>query len=182
MPVSAARARYASTSSGRYSFRRHAWGAPLKIWMASAPISSARPIALSTPPAVPTCAPIFMDATILPQQPLRLAPQLGAGVRLGCFGEPAPAAGPALAGVRGLGAAVEDPRLNQPGQPGGGHLRVDAEVALAVEGAGADEVHAGLADADLQRRAVRHQLAHVARDPRPPRRRARPPPGAPPTP
>src|SRR3972149_1802483 len=83
MPVSAARARYASTSSGRYSFRRHAWGAPLKIWMASAPISSARPIALSTPPAVPTCAPIFMDATILPQQPLRLASPLGTEVRMG---------------------------------------------------------------------------------------------------
>src|SRR3989304_939944 len=83
MPVSAALARYASTSSGRYSFRRHAWGAPLKIWIVSAPISSARPIALSTPPAVPTCAPIFMDATILPQQPLRLAPQLGAEVRVG---------------------------------------------------------------------------------------------------
>src|SRR3989304_4215597 len=83
MPVSAARARYASTSSGRYSFRRQAWGAPLNIWIASAPISSARSIAFSTPPAVPTCAPIFMVATILPQQPLRLASQLRAEVRVG---------------------------------------------------------------------------------------------------
>src|SRR3990172_4219824 len=83
MPVSAARARYASTSSGRYSLRRQGWGAPLNIWIASAPISSARPIALSTPPAVPTCAPIFMVATILPQRPLRLASQLGAEVRVG---------------------------------------------------------------------------------------------------
>src|SRR3990172_8898623 len=83
MPVSAARARQASTSSGRYSLRRQAWGAPLKIWIASAPISSARSIAFSTPPAVLTCAPIFMDATLLPQQPLRLAPQLGAEVRVG---------------------------------------------------------------------------------------------------
>src|SRR3989304_6123338 len=83
MPVSAARALYTSTSSGRYSLRRQAWGAPLKIWIASAPISSARSIAFSTPPAVLTCAPIFMDATILTQQPLRLASQLGAEVRGG---------------------------------------------------------------------------------------------------
>src|SRR3990172_9605498 len=83
MPVSAARALYTSTSSGRYSLRRQAWGAPLKIWIASAPISSARSIAFSTPPAVPTCAPIFMVAAILPQQPLRLASQLGAKVRVG---------------------------------------------------------------------------------------------------
>src|SRR3989304_1309395 len=83
MPVSAARARYASTSSGRYSFRRQAWGAPLKIWIASAPISSARSIAFSPPPAVLTCAPIFMDPPILPQQPRPLASQLGAEVRVG---------------------------------------------------------------------------------------------------
>src|SRR3990172_1279549 len=70
----------------------------------------------------------------------------------------------------GFSAMISRSSSSEPDQatatalPGGGHLRVDAEVALAIEGAGADEVHAGLADADLDRRAVRHQVTHVARD------------------
>src|SRR3989304_3298671 len=75
-----------------------------------------------------------------------------------------PGAALALPGVRVLAPPVDAPRLHQLGQPGGGHLRVHAQVALTVEGAGADEVHAGLADADLHRRAVRPPLPPHAGD------------------
>src|SRR3972149_8566373 len=129
MPVSTTRVLYASPSSGRYSLRRQAWGAPLKIWIASAPISSARSIAFSTPPAVLTCAPIFMDATILPQQPLRLAPQLGAEVRVGDSDQFLGALAVVLAHEPGDAVLRDDGIGEEAGQGDGGARLVPGEHA-----------------------------------------------------
>ena len=43
--------------------KAQAWGAEAKICMVSHPISTARSIALSSPPAVDTCAPSFMHTS-----------------------------------------------------------------------------------------------------------------------
>ena len=52
----------AAKSSGPYLVGRHIRGLWLKIWIASQPSSTPRSIALSSPPAVETWAPISMAA------------------------------------------------------------------------------------------------------------------------
>mgnify|MGYP007042746502 CR=1 FL=1 len=84
-------------------------------------------------------------------------PQLGAG-------EPRPGHRHRLARVQRLAAAVGDALLHQVAQPRAGHLGVDAQVVLAVEGARPHHIHARLADADLDGGAVGHQLRQVAGD------------------
>ena len=52
--------RKAAKSSSPYLVGRHIRGLWLKIWIDSQPRSSPRSIALASPPAVETCAPINM--------------------------------------------------------------------------------------------------------------------------
>ena len=63
-----------------------------------------------------------------------------------------------------LAGAVDHPALDKPGDPRRRHLRMQAKVSLAFEGTGPSEVHARLPGANLDRRPVRHQLAHVSGD------------------
>ena len=53
--------RKAAKSSSPYFVGRHMRGLWLKIWIDSQPRSSPRSIALASPPAVETCAPIEHD-------------------------------------------------------------------------------------------------------------------------
>src|SRR2546428_11164903 len=82
MPFAASFARYVSPSPSLYTLRRHIAGAPLKVWIVSAPMLTALSMALKTPPDDPTCAPIFILAPLFCLQPLGRLAQIGAEVRV----------------------------------------------------------------------------------------------------
>src|SRR3954454_1590336 len=72
--------RKAAKASSPYFVGRHMRGLWLKIWIDSQPRSSPRSIALASPPAVETCAPINMDSD---NSRLRFAPSPTGALHIG---------------------------------------------------------------------------------------------------